>query len=502
MKAFKILMRILRSPLLKPFRKLLQFFFPSIVNFLQSPLQKLISNSSELSRIIGTKPEQLQSIKVSVIIPTYNGIEDGLERLLKSIQQQTHVNTEIIAIDSSSTDKTQHLLAQYGANIITIPKDQFRHDYARNLGAKSATGQYLLFTVQDACFDNKDWLRIALSHFSHIQDLVSVTSYQYAPSDEADLYAECLSYNFLASVGYTAPITLLGGKFFSKYLWRYFLREPHLRARRIHVDDTNHLVDRLFFLSHLYDQNTCEDMGFGKKIIFANKKFAFTRLISITHHHAYQRPENYAKRVFLDSLVINQLLERKLPSPTEAPGFCDAIFIFILFSAGYIFDFIAQENFSSYCLSMDLKKAHKNDLFFNYSKKLRNSVCAQLDSIFNFKNAASGQVRAKNLKNLKVIELANAFGIPELLDEFNPALVATYHENLRTLTQDLSGIITSFSKILCANKTMAHLEPFQIEMFYIHCLVNIAMAHLSQHFEAYIDNDSKTLSIIKKWTWI
>lgn len=48
-----------------------------------------------------------------IIIPTYNAVSAGIERLLKSIKEQSVEPEKICIIDSSSTDNTVEICRKY-----------------------------------------------------------------------------------------------------------------------------------------------------------------------------------------------------------------------------------------------------------------------------------------------------------------------------------------------------------------------------------------------------
>lgn len=88
---------------------------------------------------------------ISVIIPSLNE-EKFLPHLLENLTAQTSRNFEVIHVDGQSEDKTQPLAAQLGLRLpvfkqIISPVRNVSHQ--RNLGAKMATGQYLLFIDAD-----------------------------------------------------------------------------------------------------------------------------------------------------------------------------------------------------------------------------------------------------------------------------------------------------------------------------------------------------------------
>lgn len=74
----------------------------------------------------------------------------------------------------------------------------FSHSFARNLGAEEATGDYLLFTVQDALPPSSTWL-YELFQVIKDQNVVAVSCAE-TPREDADLFYRQISwnnYNFL-----------------------------------------------------------------------------------------------------------------------------------------------------------------------------------------------------------------------------------------------------------------------------------------------------------------
>lgn len=97
---------------------------------------------------------------LSIIIPTKNE-EEYLTALLKSIKKQTFKDYEIIVADNNSKDKTRKIAKKYGCKIVKggLPGK------ARNIGAKSATGDILLFLDADTELKNKDFFDKAIKEF-------------------------------------------------------------------------------------------------------------------------------------------------------------------------------------------------------------------------------------------------------------------------------------------------------------------------------------------------
>ena len=88
--------------------------------------------------------------KVSVIIPTYNRSE-LLKKAIKSLENQSHQNFEIIIIDDFSTDDTAQVVRDMKDDRIIYLKHDFNKggSEARNTGIKRATGKFIGFLDSD-----------------------------------------------------------------------------------------------------------------------------------------------------------------------------------------------------------------------------------------------------------------------------------------------------------------------------------------------------------------
>jgi len=83
---------------------------------------------------------------VSIIIPTYKE-EKHIENTLRAIRNQDYKNFEVIVSDSKSGDKTRKIAKKYKAKIVVGERKGV--GAGRNLGAKHARGDILLFVDAD-----------------------------------------------------------------------------------------------------------------------------------------------------------------------------------------------------------------------------------------------------------------------------------------------------------------------------------------------------------------
>ena len=148
---------------------------------------------------------------VSVVIPAYNAEKTILETI-KSVQNQTLHDFEIILINDGSTDKTVELVSTLAESRLKV----FNYSngglpVARNRGIKHATGQYIAFIdADDLWTPNKLKLQLeALQQHSESGVAYSWSAYidsegkflyaQKPPFFEGNVYQNILLTNFIAN---------------------------------------------------------------------------------------------------------------------------------------------------------------------------------------------------------------------------------------------------------------------------------------------------------------
>ena len=106
-------------------------------------------------------------VLASVIILTKNG-EAYLRALLGALAaQKLESGFETVVIDSGSTDCTLDIVSEFpSVRLHAIPPEEFGHGKTRNLGARLAQGEILVYIPQDATPVGDDWLEKLLRPFA------------------------------------------------------------------------------------------------------------------------------------------------------------------------------------------------------------------------------------------------------------------------------------------------------------------------------------------------
>lgn len=272
--------------------KIATFIFPAKINIYR-PKQVTVAL---IEPVLNSAPISTHfDLSVSVIIPTKDAGDDfGIILKMYRIQKGFE-NIEVIIVDSGSTDNTLKIAKEFNSKIITILPEEFSHSYARNLGAENATGDFLLFTVQDALPPNEFWLSEMMSVMK--SNKVKAVSCAEYPRENADLFYRAISWNHYNFLGVNSEDRI------------YQLPEnPNYITFRQNgqLSDLACLIPNEVFKKYKYRLNYAEDLDLGIRLIKDGEKIAFLGSIRIIHSH--NRPPYYfLKRGYVDNLFLSDL---------------------------------------------------------------------------------------------------------------------------------------------------------------------------------------------------
>lgn len=175
---------------------------------------------------------------VSIIVPVYNA-EKYIEQTIKSIQNQTYNNWELILIDDCSNDSSLKIIKKI------IEKDKRIKYYvqennggpalARNRGIDLSKGRYICFIDADDMWDN-DKLRIQVDFMKEKECAFTYHSYEFAnencePTGKKVIAKDKLTYSDALKNNIISTITVM---FDLEKIDKELIKMPNLK----YVEDT------------------------------------------------------------------------------------------------------------------------------------------------------------------------------------------------------------------------------------------------------------------------
>lgn len=220
-------------------------------------------------------------MNLSVIIPTRNA-GASIEKLINSLKTQTLKPSEIIVIDSSSEDNTIGLARKVGARVLVIERSAFDHGGTRNLGAKHANGDILVFMTQDALPLNEDTLRNLIYPLKDA-DIGASYARQIPKADATpvEVYTRLFNYPAEWIVKEKNSINLLGIKTF-------FFSNVCSAVKRDAFEKVGGFPERIIMN---------EDMFLAAKLINNGYKIVYEPSAMVYHSHNYS-PFGQFRRYF------------------------------------------------------------------------------------------------------------------------------------------------------------------------------------------------------------
>lgn len=124
---------------------------------------------------------------VSVIVPVYNGEDSIGETIQKILAQNYQGQKEIIIVNDGSKDQTEQIVRTYP--VIYLCQDNAGPASARNLGAKHARGNILVFTDADCCAE-QHWLSRLMEGF--VSDDIGAVAGSYSIANKQFMLARII----------------------------------------------------------------------------------------------------------------------------------------------------------------------------------------------------------------------------------------------------------------------------------------------------------------------
>ena len=244
--------------------------------------------------------------KVSIVIPTKNAGDDFKRNLLSIKGQKRIRELEIIIVDNYSNDKTVQIALSFGCKIIKIKN--FSHSSSRNLGSKIATGDYIIFSVQDAYFAHP-YAFVKLINFIKKNGLAAASGYQM-PYENADIFAR---WQFKRHYDFMNPqrqnVIYRGASISKKFSSLSFLAKRKL----INIDDVFSCFKTSIFKNYYFSEKMrfAEDAELALKLL-QNRHNIGSAIFSKVYHSHNRNFIYHFKRTFADLCSLNFIFKDEL----------------------------------------------------------------------------------------------------------------------------------------------------------------------------------------------
>ncbi|HMD83063.1 MAG TPA: glycosyltransferase family 2 protein [Terriglobia bacterium] len=229
--------------------------------------------------------------QTSVILLTLNE-SANIGACIEAIRrQEVDSHVEIVLIDSGSTDGTVDIASRFVDQVIQIPQEEFHHARTRNLGARRAQGEVLVYLAGDALPVGIHWLASLLRHFSDAE--VAAVFGRQIPRPGASIERRMLFEH-----RYPPRPRMLSGR----------ATDGSNPSQAYHFSTVNAAIRRSVWAASPFPEicKTYEDVGMAKQILEQGRKIMYEPEAAVIHSHNYTLGQGL-RRSFDVGVIFNQL---------------------------------------------------------------------------------------------------------------------------------------------------------------------------------------------------
>lgn len=240
--------------------------------------------------------------KISVIVPT---LQAGLflPRQLEALHMQNTPPSEIILVDSGSTDDTLEIAELQGCIVENIRQSEFRHGRARNIGARKAQGDVLVFLTQDAVPVFPNFLEQLCNPLEKECAAASAKQIHYPDANPLVIFARHFNYPDQSMVRTRTDVNKLGIK-------AYFFSNSASAVRR----------DEFWSVGGFSEEVIVnEDMLLCAQLLKKGASVAYVAEALVYHSHNYSLKKLF-KRYFDIGVFFSQSASQLLGAKVESEG--------------------------------------------------------------------------------------------------------------------------------------------------------------------------------------
>ncbi len=220
---------------------------------------------------------------VSIIIRTYNE-ETYLEDLLKAIHNQDlpDMETEVIVIDSGSTDRTVAIAKEYHCRITYIKKETFSFGRSLNHGCAEAKGE-ILVSISGHCIPvGTQWLSKLIHPI--LQKKVEMT-YGRQVGGKFSKFSECQLFE------------------------KYFPNHDKIPQESFFANNANSAFLKNIWDKHPFDEELTglEDMHFAKRLMANGGSIGYVCSAAVYHLH-HETWGQVKRRYFREAMALRHIM--------------------------------------------------------------------------------------------------------------------------------------------------------------------------------------------------
>lgn len=247
------------------------------------------------------------SSTISIIIPTLNA-QHFIGKLLRRLESQTIRPIEIMVVDSSSTDATQHIVnnvaaANSSVHLVTIPRTSFNHGGTRNYAFSYSHGDFVLFLTQDALPSDNHYIEHLIRPFE--DPLVGQITGRQLPREDAWQYEKLVrafNYPSKSNVRNKSCIPRLGIKAF-------FASDACSAYRRTLFEQVGGFPSPV---------KTNEDMLIAARLLNAGYKVAYQANATVIHSHNMTLRQQFCRnKLIAEEMSAHKQLLSAVPAGGE-----------------------------------------------------------------------------------------------------------------------------------------------------------------------------------------
>jgi rhamnosyltransferase len=234
---------------------------------------------------------------VSIVIPTLNA-GTPLDHLLAAVSNQdSSLTSEIVAIDSGSTDGTLARLRNAGATVLEVPAGAFNHGDTRNQALARCRGDLAVLLVQDAVPTSRRWLSALIAPLLG-DPLVAGTFARQVPGARASRVTAHYLKLWIAAQPEPRTVGPLTAEAFERM-------SPRERLAACAFDNVCSCVRVSIWREHPFAVTPiAEDLEWARDVLLAGYRLTYVPDAEVQHSH--ERPVTYElQRAYL----VHQRLE-------------------------------------------------------------------------------------------------------------------------------------------------------------------------------------------------